>query len=176
MFTVDQLICHMIGDYVLQSSWMAACKTVNCRAGVAHACAYTVPFAMLLYIQGVPLWSLRTTGGLCLICVTHYFIDSYRLARYVCWVKDFLAPRWIKTDKVREVIIKERTLTPENGVAYTYRASFVARYVCNYPWETCKKTGYPPNVPLWLSTWLMIIVDNTIHIICNGLVIHYYVG
>jgi hypothetical protein len=39
------------------------------------------------------------------------------------------------------------------------------------PWRNCKDTGYPTDVPWWLSVWLMIIVDNTIHLLINFLTI-----
>jgi hypothetical protein len=39
------------------------------------------------------------------------------------------------------------------------------------PWRECSKTGYPPELPEWLATWLMFIVDNLIHITINTLVI-----
>lgn len=32
-------------------------------------------------------------------------------------------------------------------------------------------TGYQDDVPAWLSVWLLIITDNTLHLICNGLAI-----
>ena len=33
------------------------------------------------------------------------------------------------------------------------------------PWSECKATGFAPDRPVWLTTWLMIqIVDNIIHI------------
>jgi hypothetical protein len=41
----------------------------------------------------------------------------------------------------------------------------------NYPWEQCSKTGYPDQNPVWLSTWLLIIADNTVHIAINALAI-----
>jgi hypothetical protein len=34
-----------------------------------------------------------------------------------------------------------------------------------------KTTGYSADTPAWLSTWLMIISDNAIHIILNTLAI-----
>ena len=40
----------------------------------------------------------------------------------------------------------------------------------NFPplsWEDCKATGYPSVVPEWMAVWLMIIADNTIHLVCN---------
>lgn len=33
-------------------------------------------------------------------------------------------------------------------------------------WHT---TGYPPDAPAWLAVWLLIIADNTLHLLCNGL-------
>lgn len=42
------------------------------------------------------------------------------------------------------------------------------------PWAECKATGYPPNLPVWMSTWLMILVDNIVHILINGVAIHYF--
>jgi hypothetical protein len=42
------------------------------------------------------------------------------------------------------------------------------------PWSECRDTGYPPDVPVWLSTWLMILVDNVLHILINGAALHYF--
>lgn len=38
-------------------------------------------------------------------------------------------------------------------------------------WAECSETGFPPDRPEWLTKWLMIIVDNLIHITINTLVI-----
>lgn len=52
----------------------------------------------------------------------------------------------------------------------------LARYVVfaknfmGYPlpvWSDCKATGYPSDVPAWLSVWLMIAADNTLHLTIN---------
>ena len=48
MFIVaDQIVLHAIGDYVLQSDWMATEKTKRSIPALAHAVVYTfaVPFA-----------------------------------------------------------------------------------------------------------------------------------
>lgn len=37
-----------------------------------------------------------------------------------------------------------------------------------FPWSECVATGYHKDRPVWLATWLLIIVDNTLHIICNA--------
>jgi hypothetical protein len=36
------------------------------------------------------------------------------------------------------------------------------------------KNGYPDETPIWLSTWLVIILDNTLHITINHLTIIYF--
>jgi hypothetical protein len=41
------------------------------------------------------------------------------------------------------------------------------------PWHECKETGYPPDTPKWMASWLLIIVDNTMHVLINGAAITY---
>lgn len=36
-----------------------------------------------------------------------------------------------------------------------------------FSWSSAKGTGYPADTPPWLSVWLMIIADNTIHLLIN---------
>lgn len=82
MITADQLVAHAVGDYVLQSDWMATEKTRRSIAALAHVVAYSIPF-----------WLLRPSPLAMLVIVgSHFAIDRWRLARYVCWVKNFLAP------------------------------------------------------------------------------------
>ena len=83
MITADQLICHALGDYVLQSDWMATHKTSRTSVALLHALCYSLPFLAL----GASL------GAWLVIVLTHAAIDRYRLARYVVWAKEHLAPR-----------------------------------------------------------------------------------
>jgi hypothetical protein len=83
MITADQLVAHAIGDYILQSDWMANEKTKQDTAAAVHAVVYTSVFLFLT----------RDIGALSIILWTHFFIDRYRLARYVVFVKNFLAPQ-----------------------------------------------------------------------------------
>lgn len=82
MFTADQLVLHAIGDYVLQSDWMAQNKARDNVAAAAHAFTYTLPFAFLL----------PSPEAIAVILVTHYLIDRYRLARHVNRVKNLVGP------------------------------------------------------------------------------------
>jgi len=60
-----------------------------------------------------------------------------------------------------------------------YRLARHLIWIKNYPWPgskpwvECKETGFDDNVPKYLSAWLLIIVDNTVHILINGAAISY---
>ena len=82
LITADQLILHAIGDYILQSDWMAEWKTKRWHAAIIHAFMYSLPFILLQ--PSVAAW-------LC-IFLTHAAIDRYRLARYVVWAKNWMGP------------------------------------------------------------------------------------
>lgn len=79
---VGALLAHMIGDYVIQSDWMAQQKTKSHVPALAHALTYTVPFVAIT----------RRWKALAVICGTHFVIDRWRLARYVVWAKNQVAP------------------------------------------------------------------------------------
>jgi hypothetical protein len=80
--SADQLLAHGIGDYILQSSWMANEKTKSHFPALVHAVTYTLPF---LFFR--PSWLAAFV-----ICSTHFVIDRWRLARFVIWVKNFIGP------------------------------------------------------------------------------------
>lgn len=160
MITADQILCHMIGDYILQSDWMASNKTKSWEAAMVHAVTYCIPFAVMLWLQGYTgsvVWY-----ALSRIMSTHYLIDRYRLARYLCWLKNFLAPRWIDTGREHRV---------DRWRGATLWSGFETIYARNYPWKDCKDTGYHISRPPFMSVWLMIIADNTLHVLINGLIL-----
>lgn len=134
-----QLVAHAVGDYVLQSDWMASTKTSKSVACLAHVVTYSVPFLVL-----TTSWK-----ALLFIAGTHFIIDRWRLARYVVWAKNFLAPRWIVRTR------PDGSLTIQDPIR-------------NLSWAECKANGYPPDRPVWLTTWLLIICDNTMHVLCNA--------
>ena len=82
MITADQLLCHAVGDYVLQSDWMATTKTKRSVAALAHVVTYALPFLLLR----------PSLAALAVIVGTHFVIDRWRLARFVCWAKNWLGP------------------------------------------------------------------------------------
>ncbi|WP_396921656.1 DUF3307 domain-containing protein [Mycolicibacterium sp.] len=76
-------LAHMVGDYLIQSDWMAQEKTKRWWPAIAHAVTYGLPF---LFVTQSPLALLVIVG-------THAAIDRYRLARHVVWFKNQLAPK-----------------------------------------------------------------------------------
>lgn len=124
---MEQLLLHLIGDYVTQSDWMAQNKRRSTYAAAVHASFYGLPF---LFIGSLPAVSV--------IMWTHFFIDRFAMARYLVFAKNFI---------VFHDFSSEAWPWPK--------------------WEDCKTTGYPSTSPPWLSVWLMIIADNTLHMCIN---------
>lgn len=83
LISADQLVAHAVGDYVIQSDWMANEKTKRSVAAAMHALSYALPFLFLS--PSIP--------ALAVIITTHFAIDRWRLARFVVFAKNFLAPR-----------------------------------------------------------------------------------
>ncbi len=109
---MEQLIFHLIGDYITQNKWMAEKKVLfteeGFRAASVHALIYSIPFIFLC----------DTDIAYLTILLTHFLIDKFRLAKY-----------WL------------------NLVNWDFKATF--------------------------PFWLIIIVDNTFHLLINYLSIKY---
>jgi hypothetical protein len=83
---MEQLLLHLIGDYITQTNWMATSKTKQTDAALLHAIVY-----------GAPFWLLTSSWpALAVIIVTHFFIDRFRLARYVVFAKNWLTEPELK--------------------------------------------------------------------------------
>lgn len=73
--TANQILAHLIGDYILQSDWMARNKTTNLFAAIVHGLFYSIPFLILIPDITFISWLIITT--------THIIIDNKSLASYV---------------------------------------------------------------------------------------------
>ncbi len=126
MFTMDQLIMHLLGDYILQTDHMARNKVKKTWVAFFHAFVYTLPF---LFVCDSPL-------ALFVIFFTHGLIDRFRLARYVAMAKNMV------------------------GDPANYKQYYTP-------------TGFLKEGPAWNAGWLLVVIDNIMHIVINGLAIHY---
>jgi hypothetical protein len=43
----------------------------------------------------------------------------------------------------------------------------------NLVWCDCSATGYHKDDPVWLTVWLLIVVDNTLHLTINWLALRF---
>jgi hypothetical protein len=148
MITYWLIVAHLVGDYLLQSDWMAQQKTASSWPAAAHALTYGLPFALFV-----------SWPALLFIVGTHFVIDRWRLARYVVWAKNFLAPRWLDSG---------RMTTEWCGSGIPGNVPLMAR---NHPWADCSATGYHKDRPPWLAVWLLIIADNTMHLAMNAVAV-----
>jgi Protein of unknown function (DUF3307) len=78
MITADQILCSLVGDYILQNDWMARNKVKSSFVCAVHVVMYTLPFLLLT----------TSWRALAVISVTHFIIDRWRLARFVGWIKN----------------------------------------------------------------------------------------
>ena len=118
--TMEQLLLHLVGDYVTQTDWMARSKVSTTFAALCHAVVYSLPFLLLS----------PSLAAIAVITLSHFLIDRYRLARYVAFGKNKLT-NW------------------------------------QLNWADCRATGFPADVPTGQAFWLMILVDNTMHLSIN---------
>ena len=151
MFVFDQLVAHLIGDYLLQSHTEAVEKTSSNWYAFTHALKYTLPFMFLT----------QNWITLSIIFGTHFLIDRFRLARYWNYFKNGMFQKVKQYDKV---------IRDDEGGAVD--VVFQGNYAHLY--KKLTSTGYPEDVPAWISDWLLIITDNTLHILINGLAIYYF--
>jgi hypothetical protein len=127
-----QLLCHLVGDYFLQSDWMALNKNKRTFPCLVHVILYTLPFLIITTDPDALFW----------IAFTHFLLDRWSLTKYIIWAKNFMNP------------------------TFSY-----------HPFDKCCVTGYyddwfnDPSEPevrkKFITTWLYIISDNTIHFILN---------
>lgn len=152
-----QLILHFWGDYIFQSQWQADNKGKSSLAALQHVLFYTLPFVIagLVFPEFNPSWQ-----ALVIIITTHFVIDRFRLARYVVYVKNILG-------SLHELRTKVEVLRSDDGHTKVYE------YDYKWAWSNCCDTGYPKQMPTWMSVWLCIVADNTLHITINFLALYY---
>lgn len=120
---MEQLLLHLLGDYITQTDWMAKRKSTSSFVALIHATTYAIPFLLI-----GSMWATTV------ILAIHFVVDRFGIARYVCFIKNWTTEPSLK-------------------------------------WSEVKSTGYPKETPIWLSTWLVIIVDNTLHLASNYLIL-----
>lgn len=83
---MEQLLLHLIGDYITQTDRMAREKTKDWIAALTHATIYTAPFLLLT----------QSSLAISVILWSHFLIDRYRLARFIIFAKNWSDNRSLK--------------------------------------------------------------------------------
>lgn len=84
MIALALIAAHMVGDYIVQTGWMAAHKLTDWRVRMVHVTAYTLCFAPVIFLM-TDLDQRQASWMLSLIWVTHFITDSRRWASDKQW-------------------------------------------------------------------------------------------
>jgi len=76
---MEQLLCHLVGDYILQSHTMAINKRSDVRWAIYHGITYTLPFILI-----------ASSNALFVIAFTHVIIDHLGIANYITSYKNYV--------------------------------------------------------------------------------------
>lgn len=136
------LLCHFVGDFILQSDWMAMNKSRKSIPCLVHVLIYTACFLVLTVS-----WK-----ALLFIGLTHFMLDRFHTPlKRLLWLKNHIGP------------------TMEYP-PYGYCNS--TGYYDDSPYnslipdkEDLEKWGKPRH--FFITIWIYITIDNTLHLICN---------
>ena len=138
---MEQLLCHILGDYILQSDWMAmnkGKKTVPC---LVHCFIYTLPFLILT----------QEWKALLIIFISHFIFDRWHiLLKRVIWIKNHLNPRFEFPDYEWCNTTGYYDDSPYN----TYPEKLIDG------WKYMRPKGWETPRHFFITIWLYIITDN----------------
>lgn len=109
---MNELLAHLVGDYIFQNDWMALGKYRSKWIALFHGIFYTIPFVFLT----------NDMVSLFIIGFTHSIIDHWKISDFVGQIKN---------------------------------------------WNFKTHNGFSTERPIWLTVWIGIITDNTIHLFIN---------
>lgn len=165
-----QILAHLWGDYLLQSDWMAQNKRRSSFAALAHALFYSLPFALLIRDAPAPLYAALFVAG------THFFVDRFGVARYLVWAKNWIGPA-PRRETFVEAVKRHKEWGTLGATATKAELDKIdedrRRLTGNLPWKECSATGYAPSRPDFLTVWLLIIADNTLHLTLNAIALKW---
>jgi hypothetical protein len=143
------LLCHLVGDYILQSDWMALNKnkkTLNC---LVHVLIYTSCF----------LFITRSWIPLAFIAITHFIIDRFPIiVKSLIYIKNYFPTgtyaSWNSCD-----VTGYYDDMPHNNLSELAAINDEKRF------------GKPRLG--FITCWLYIISDNILHLVCNYIALTY---
>jgi len=150
------LLCHFVGDFWLQTDWMALNKSKNTWNCIVHVLIYTSCFFILTLS-----WK-----ALLFIGITHFILDRWPIIiRRLLWLKnhfptgDYPCFEWCDSTGYFDD-------SPYNTYKVNEKREAWIRgnNICNY---------YGPPRHYFITIWLYIISDNTLHLTCNLFALYF---
>jgi len=148
-------------------------KSKRSSTCLLHVCLYTLPFLLLTHS-----WK-----ALLVIAGTHFIIDRFGIARYLVWVKNHCTPHGYAgwnlcsltgyfDERTEEDFTVDFTATlNQAGGMVMPPPEFNEKLELLRDYQEAKKKYIAR--PLFITAWLTIIADNTLHLLCNFLAIKY---
>jgi hypothetical protein len=147
---MEQILCHLVGDYILQSDWMALNKSKRSIPCLVHVMIYTSVFLFL-----TTSWKALLVIGL-----VHFVLDRWHfIIRRLIWFKNHLSPNF--------------KYVPFNKCEVTGYYDNILNEVNNKEYTTEIINGNSPRLN-YITIWLYIITDNILHLLTNYLAIMYF--
>ena len=145
---MEQILVHILGDYICQSDWMALNKSKKTIPCLIHVLIYTSCFLFL-----TASWK-----ALVFIGITHFILDRWHtpLRRFI-WLRGHLNPNFSYPSFDRCNTTGYYDDSPYNTTTPSQ--------------DDIKRWGKPRH--FFLSMWLYIIHDNFLHLVCNYLALKY---
>lgn len=148
---MEQLLCHIFGDFLAQSDYMAMNKSKRTIPCLIH---------VLLYIS-VFLFLTTSWKALLVIGGVHFVLDRFPIIiKRLIWMKNHISP---------------------NGCFVPFSKCEATGYYDNIMYEVTEKpytkevvNGFIPRLN-YVTIWLYIITDNFLHLLTNYLALKYLV-
>lgn len=152
---MEQLLCHVVGDYVLQSDWMAMNKNKRTIPCLVHILIYTSVFLFL-----TTSWkALLVIGGV------HFILDRFPIIiKRLIWMKNHVNP------SICYPCYDFCDTTGYYDDSQFNTGKYVNEGQKNYV-EDPERWGKPRL--FFITAWLYIITDNFLHLLTNYLAIKY---
>lgn len=147
---MEQLLCHLTGDFLLQPSWCALNKSKRFIPCLVHILIYTSVFLLL-----TTSWkALLVIGG------THFILDRYHvILKTLIWWREHLNPSF--------------SYVPKELCQFTGYFDNIGNDIDSVKFPIINTSGEHTARLNYVSVWLYIITDNYFHLLINFLALKY---
>lgn len=143
---IEQLLCHIFGDYWLQSDYLAFNKSKRTIPCLIHVLIYTSCFLLI-----TTSWK-----ALLLIGISHFIFDRWHfIIKRLIWFKNHFPKGYPPYEHC-------------DTTGYFDDSPYNTKKTNEFGWKGVPLMG--PR-PFFITIWLYIISDNFIHLLINYLAI-----